>query len=825
MKSKVLNLWWKALRVVSLCLSVSATVFAQQKPDGGELSKLTLVRTPLLYNAPSGKEEGLGCKRIMTGEGFWAVYSDRDENQTYLDKTCSSKPYMRIDFLDRFIVAQESEDAVRLVRFDPSNQPFEDKPGSKKGEFQFKKGAESEDVGWIKKKYLLLWNNALVDDSTNYTVKAISVKRLEEKADIAQIIKKGILDLYNNPAEDPKFDAKKDINLFQYLFVFKREGNMVLLANKNKVSTSSINDDILGWAPVKQLHIWDNAVCLRINFENDAVQERKSKGIDVQFFRDVTEAKNFRDKGIGSSLPFYYADPTKEIKDDNPYLLGFPIIGKVDNEKGIYKTGYVTNTINDKGVSVFTARKQAALNGIYESIKQNKQNVQIVFVLDGSLRNTFRTVTASLSAISYVGGGSNVTRNDYKMGAVVFNDASCEDDAFKVIDFMTDKDNFNEKLNAEASKVSPCQMNRGTDGAPLYAAIKKACDLFGNSSTTNIIVVVGSTTDKDKLSRSVALQAIIDKQAKMNFSQVVNKDGELYDGYIRDCKFFLEKTGEALDQKYYKEEVASGKRKPAKVLTSDNYAYLENSVATGTFNWKDKGETFSAEEMKKIIRRLITENERKMNDLLSRYEVNTTGADKGLQDGNEEETKQLMAMFMDKGISEKDIEILASQQNFQLFIAAYAPLTTSKLNEPLLLRTLFMSRKEFERLNETFESLNSTYSAGAMRENVVNTYKEIILKYKGGNIDVNMIADRFKLEDFMKLVTGLSGLSNNPLFKKSLSDIKNEKKTTQQEIESLKSSFYAIHKKLLDIKKNKLFKIEQEEGTFYWVPETAFQTQ
>lgn len=814
-----------SLIMLSSFLLYSLELFGQQKVEGGDLSKLTLIRMAQSYISPNGKVEGLSAKKITSGEGYWVVYSDREENPTYIDKGCT-KQNMRLDFLERCVVAQESEDAVRLVRFDPANQPFEDKPGSKRGEFLFKKGSESEEVGWIKKKNLLLWSNALVDDSTHYTIKAVSVKKLEEKKDITEIIKKGILDLYNSPKIEAKFDANKDINLFQYLFVFKREGNMVLLAKGNKVSASSISEDILGWADeTKQLHIWDNAVCLRINFENDAIQERKDKKIDVQFFRDVNEARNFRDKGVGSSLPFYYDDPTNDEKTDNPYLLGFPIIDKTPNDKNIYKTGYVTNTISKSGSSVFTASKQAKLNSVYESIKQNKQKVNIVFVIDGSLKSMFRTITTALNSIAYVGGGSTITRNDYKLGAVIYNDAQCEEDAFKVINFMTDKDNFNEKIISESTKSSPCQLNRDVNGAPLYTAITKACDLFDNSGTTNIVIVLGATTDKDKTKRSATLQALAKKQVKMSFSQVVNREGDLYDGYIRDCKQFLQKTAESLDQQYYRDEIASGKRKAAKLLSSENYAYLENSVATGTFNWKDVGETFNAEEIKKIIRKLIAENERKMNDLLSRYEVNTTGADRGLDEGDEEQTKQLMAMFMDKGISEKDIEILASQQNFQLFIAAYAPLTTVKLKEPLLIRTLFMSRKEFDRLNETFDKLNESYSSDAMRENVVNTYKDIILKYKGGNVDLNSVAEKYSVEDFMKLVTGLTAISNNPLFKKSLAEIKNPKKTTQQEIESLKSAFYAIAKKLKEIKKNKIFRIEQEEDTFFWVPENAFQVQ
>ena len=78
------------------------------------------------------------------------------------------------------------------------------------------------------------------------------------------------------------------------------------------------------------------------------------------------------------------------------------------------------------------------------------------------------------------------------------------------------------------------------------------------------------------------------------------------------------------------------------------------------------------------------------------------------------------------------------------------------------------------------------------------------------------------MNDFMKLVTGLSGISQNPLFKKSLVDIENPKKTSDDEIAKLKTAFFNINKQLKEVKKNKSYLLVQDDGLFYWIPEKVF---
>ena len=179
-----------------------------------------------------------------------------------------------------------------------------------------------------------------------------------------------------------------------------------------------------------------------------------------------------------------------------------------------------------------------------------------------------------------------------------------------------------------------------------------------------------------------------------------------------------------------------------------------------------------------------------------------------------------MALFLDKGFKAEDIDQLANVQNFQLFIEGYASVSNKNLAQPVLTRTLFISRTEYQDLVDIFANLNDSYTSSNQRTGAVNTYKEIIKKYKGSSGKDDLLD--FNLNDFMKLVTGLSGISTNPLFKRSLEDIQNEKKTSAEELAKLKNSFALINSRLKKVKSNKNLRLEQGDESYYWIPESVF---
>jgi len=787
-----------------------------QKVEGTPLTKSNPTIQPKMYDQPTGEINKKSAERSKTGTGIWVVFSDREENKTYLDKNCT-KPFSSINFMTPLIVADETDNEIRVVEYDPSNIPFVE--NGKKLTFK----APAEDKGWIKKSKLLLWQSTLMDDTTRYSIKAVAVKKIESSASgIKNVIKKGsILDVYDAPMQDKKYENDKDSKLFEYLFVLKedKESKMVLLSRKFRTNASNSKQDVLGWVPEKQIHKWDNALCLRINFDQSAIDERKERKIDIKFFRKPEEAKSYKSGSNPESLPFFYNDPGKEEKD-NPYYYGFPIIGNNKSESVIFKTGYVTNTVDVNGNKIFSANTQARYNELYEDAKKAKESVNIVFVLDGSQKSFFKNINAALNDNLLI-GSNEMTRNKYKLGAIIYNDSKAEDEERIIkINLNANKDDFMNRLSKEAAKVPETSINRSSNASPLFEAIQKSCALFGNNKSTNIIILTGTTADVDKKLKNAALKELVAKQAKLYCYQLENKGGSLYDAFLSECRFLLKESAFQLDTKYFEEKLSKNGLQNARLDCKENECNLINCANSGAILFKDAGESFKPEEVKKKIERLIKDSEEKLNELLAAYEKNTVSGSKEMSAENIEQIKQLAILLQEAGIPKDDIDKLAEQENFQLFIEAYTTIEHKSLSNQLMTRTLFMQRKEFQRLTDAFDKIAEATTVSSQRDAIISAYKTIINSYKG-EID-QKILDNYSLDDFMKLVTSLPK-TNNPLFDITLKEMRDNKKTKDEEIQKIRNAFNNIKKGLDEVKKKDRYHYETDDETFYWVPENIFK--
>ncbi len=796
------------LYLIFLFLASPFTILAQSI-EGGNIKGKTAIRIPADYKTPNGDILNAKAERSKSGDPIWFVFSDRENNKTYSDKNCTQE-LGTINFLEAFIVAQETDDAVRLIAYDGAELPFE----IKGGKAIFKSTAYEK--GWIKKKYLLLWQNCLVDKSTKYSIKAISVKKVPDNGDYSALLKKGVLDIYNNPKFSKETLLEKDVRLFQYFFVYKedKENGAFLLSKTISTYTGSATVDILGWVSVNQLHLWNNAMCLRTNLDLKAIAERKEKNIDVKFFKTFEDAKKFSNEGsAANNLLFLYSDPSDENIKDNPYFYGFPIIDST-KDRNIYKTGYITDTKSKFNKTVFKARDQAGYNKLYETGARQRLKINIVFVLDGSSREHIKITARAIMDNPFI-GNSERSRSDFRLGAIVFNDPGCGVEPFKKISLTANKESFVSILNSEGNKP-PCPINK-KNGSQIFEALKTACSMFNDENTTNIIVFSGSASSIDKSEKEQVLQALINKQAMMHVYQISNSGENIFDDYIRDFKYLLENSSNAIDEKL-NYHLTKKTIQRARLEELDNDYVLVNSAIPGALYTKDKGQVFSVAEINKKLKRLFSEINDKVQTFLSLYDETTIGT-RSASDFTDEDRKRLLLMLKNLDIPDNVSEKLVNENNFQLFIQAYAPLKTPKLTEQLLIRNLFLSNREFQRMTEVFDKLREG-SSESQRTGLINAYKDIITVYKGGNVDAKKL-DKFSSNDFLKLITSLPP-NNNPLFKKTINDLEDSKKTSDEDIEKLKKVFINMGLELKKLSKNPMYKMDQDDETFYWVPENIF---
>ncbi len=785
---------------------------AKAQVAGGALTKLNPVKVPEAYKMPQGKIALLGAPRIKTNSypyssSYWIVFSDRDDNQTYKDANLQ-QPYSKINFKEIFIVAAETEKAVRLVTYDAANPAVDEQ----KGKVNFLPSAQ--DAGWISKKNLLLWSVCEVDSLNGYARKAVAIKQLNNEEDFVNMVKRGVLDFYDAP--DLTHENSADVKLFQYLFIFKEENGMYLLGNINVLKANTISYDLYGWAPKKQVREWTSAICLRVNFDPQAIDEREKKQIEPTFFRTEAQATDYKDGKPAKSLLFYYSDPTdNNNKKDNPFLLGYPILSTC-KDPSVFRTGYVTDTRNKQGKNIFTALSTAELTKNWETIKNQKEKINLLFVLDGANRNFYKTLIQAIDANASI-GNTNVTSNKYQLGALIYNDLQCgEEEAFTKIRFR-DKDNFLESLKSEADKVPSCSVNR-MSGAPMNDALKMACDLFENDKTTNVIIVVGSVTDNDQTKKEAALKTLINKDVKVVFYQTANKDGRYYDYFISNINYYLKGISDAADASF-KASIDKKLRKKADLYCEGEKCELTNSSVLGEGYFKDRGKQFSSQEINSNLKGLLLRLENDLNATKALFDQNIVGTGKDANSHEDEDRiKEFQSWLYDAGITDATIQKLSSMDNYQIFIEGYTALKPKSAINQIFERNLFVAEKEFLKLYDMIEKVTEAFTASNKRVSIVNACREIILTYKGPMDDKQK--DQFSMEQVYQMITSLKGQTNNKLFKKSLKSLLSEKETTPDDINKMYDSFHQVYERLKGLRRNTFNKYEQDDQLFYWVPES-----
>jgi len=799
---------------------------AQDKVEGSPLIKLSPVKQPKMYEQPTGKINKKSDERVNTGNPNWIVYSDRENNKTYSDRNCT-KGFSTINFMQPLIVAEETDNEVRLAEFDISDIPT--KEDGKKTIFK----STAIDKGWIKKSKLLLWQFTLVNDTSKYSIKAIAVKRLDKDQDITKLINRGrILDVYDAPVQDKQYLNERDSRLFEYLFILKddKENKMFLLSRKFKINPSASKQDVLGWVPYSQVHKWDNVLCLRMNFESAAVNEREDKKIDVKFFKTKEDAKKYRAGGNPQALPFVYGDPANEEKD-NPYYYGFPIIEDQKDESVVFKTGYVTNTVDKSGNNIFTAHQKAKIDEKFETFKKKKENVNFIFLLDGIGEGFYESTKKFIQTGNYF-KADDMSVNKYKVGAIIYNDITAsEDEKFIKIPLTNNGQDFCDRLDRAAAKKLETNVARIVNGAPLFEAISKACDIFPKDAT-NIIILTGTTKDGDGKLKNTVVDKLVDKQVKMSCYQIANKGGKMYDGFLTDCKYIMQTSAERIDKELAKSVQNSETSKVKSKFETDpenkNKFKLKNSGIPGEINVKDNDEAYTMSALKAEFAAFAREQDDKLNSYLNAFKENTVTGKKVTNNVEEKENnellieraKQLSMMLLDAGIGQEDIQKLSEQENFQLFVQAYTTLDHKALSNQLLVRTLFMQKKEFERLLDAFEIIAESTSLGAQRTALQSAFKQIIIAFKGP-MDTKVL-ENYDSNALIKIVASLPR-TNNPLFDISIKDMADVKKTPDAEISKLIVAFNNIFRNLDEVRKMKKYWYETDDERFFWVPESAFR--
>ncbi len=817
MKSKVMS---KCLYWIPILVVVCSTIGNSQDKA---LKDLYAVRTPTYCLKPNGDVMGKVADNLRDPDknfGTWVVFADRDEDSVYTDKNLTMFK-STVDFLAAFYVIEETENAVRLISY--QNKDIRIKV---KDKVKFDP-QEATEVGWMPKRKLLLWQTSLLDNTTGFLRKAVPVQKLKAGQTDSKVaadrlrVGKGVCDFYKSPYIS-NYDPTSDVNFFKYLFIFKEEGNRLLLGKINEVSVGNIQTYIYGWVPKSQVHQWNNAVCLRVNYEDRAVKERIAKGVDVKFFQSKEEAEKFGDGDLtvkGASIEFAKQGQTQY---ESSYILGFPVISEEDfATRGILKTGYITNLKGPDGKNIFTVQDKAKIDSVIAQVKSNMDNVNVLFVLDGSLRTTYfddiATAVNNLVAVD----NDDFSSTKYNWGAVIYNDESCPDQKIQRINWEDKKANFVNTLRRFVGNTPPdCRFNRAA-GAPVISALKEASKMFRDNKSSNIIILMGTSGDPDQsVSMSALAKSFVAKNISLRVFQVNNLGGAIYEDFFDQSRELMKTAAEESDKNLSKLSNTYSSLQTVELRIRNNSFSLTNTSNPGEITFSSEGQKINESDLRQYISNYFVRSQLRLETIKSIFD---DGRFKDTDYTVDQRKTILAALLGVNALSEDMIKVLSGLDNIQLFIEAYTVLRMdSKLSNPLLVRALFMSSEEFNRLKDIVVRINDA-SEGNQREVLRSAIINIYLLYIGGNLKPS----QYSMAEIMKMATGVP--SNNKALKYTPDDILDVKKVPDACIRALREGFSKMQANLDKVEKDpsQVYKNDKyyEDEVFYWVPESFIKLE
>ena len=789
---------------IFLLLGIPFFTLAQDHVKG-----MKVKRMPKDYLEPTGK---LVPENAKTAEGeysYWRVYSDRDNNQTYKDPYLKT-PFKTLQFMDAFFVIQERWNAVRIAKYD----------GALGDKYTIQH--DSLDYGWIEKSRLLLWKKCLIDTvKTNFNLKGLVIRNYKVFENLEELkrISQEKFPLYASPAL--KNRTQNDINLFDFLFIYKYENGAYLIGKREDISVISAKTDVLGWVPEVNLRPWGQRLCLEPNSKADAVTERKAAGVQAGLFESEEKARKYQN---GEKVnPLKYQDPYEKGMQLSEKR--FPVIA--DQKNGILKTGFITDVLDKNGKAIITTDQQADIEKKYNQARDDYRVINVVFVIDGSekvqpyMQSVISSIQNSMSLLK------TDSRNKFNYGAVVYRNYNCEDEQIVSLqDLSSNISTVTNFLQKQTSSALPCSKAK-SDGTAMYYGISKAVKLFRKKEQNNIVMVIGSggnyLIDKYNFDETNVSSALADMQCSLVSFQV-QYNGEDEQRFVSQSKELIKQSAKKIrdrldDVKLTKVSKVTGIKFESTDKRLQNEFSLVfpggDSPVPGKLTAASPNRPNSPSYIQEQIEDVITNRNQDNEMILSKWDAKV----KGIGATTIKMDEELYLLLKNSKIDPSAFQKLDVNTNFQIFVEAYASVKQNKLKKPLFNFVLFMDDDDLYDLIIQFRKLGNATTEQELRKNLVDSYKQLAISYYGSRESKSAI-NKKSLSEIMGLITGLP--SRSELFTKyTISDLESSRTVTVQILKDIAGEINDIKTDLERIRSRHSYSFTSYDQTYYWIPAEA----
>ncbi len=788
------------LKIISISLVLQAFAWTGQVCQAqGQWERPMNIPTKYIKPTASTQNE-TGLSESFRGD-YWKVWIDREKLVTSTG--------MQTELLDEFWVVEESESRVHIVK---DNGSFDG--------YEFDDEILPVDFGWVPKKRVILWNTSLYDEKTKFREKVLTISdinHMEKNKD--QIIKgEKLMEFFGSPATKVPLD--KETTLFEVFYVYKTEGERVLIGKDESLDKRVAKNVIYGWVDMDIIQLWGHRQTLEPASGIQQVQMRKSKGVKTSVFASPDETRKYIQNPVNNTRSFWNDDHYEAGYD--PYWKRFPILS---NENGIVETAVISDLItvseNEEGeveVDTVDAKEYERLNKLYNEQKERTSQINVVFVVDGT-RSMEEPIESVKKAVIQTATRLYESVNKFQFGAVIYRDYNnAKDDKCFELSPLGDYLQFNRFMNRVSTDDPACFNSTVSEG--MYKGLMKADGLFrGKERETNVIVLVGDAGDRQapwRIGEDEVVKMLVKNRASLITIQAHRWKNQAYEDFFyqaRDLSLLSAKKLSGIQKQMY------GSTNLTALTTTPRFAQsksgnrtlfnLENSPVDGGLQIAGKDEVIPPDIIESEVKRILLEIDSTNQDLLASLDLMIQSY------GETGFTPEAIQILINAGFPAEYIELL-SKRRYQFLIRGFTAPRVDLVESPLYDFVLFVDGAEFDDL---VKSLNKLVIPGqnvsARREGLYNAFIQLLTTNYGARIEE--IAN-LSLAEIMALITGLP--STSELFKRyTLSDIQDPIKMNNAEVDEVINGIKQSRKRLLQVRADDTYFFRSNLRQYYWLPQ------
>ena len=762
MKRIILFMYMAGMAISAMSQPSLPSKVTAKKPE--LLNKGLLIQPQLDNEFRNGSKWG----QKKTIDYWWIAWSDRDNNQAYMEPRTNSQKAKTLGFGERVVIAQIEGD-MALVYIDPKTEKFPIIPSYAKS------------VGWIPMDHLLLWNTCPAD-TRGVLRKALIAINLNEMGQNENY--QGVL--YTNPDDVTSSEKlKMDMN-FYYIMKETPDGQKALLCQQS----SFTGNNLYGWVKKNSYTPWNQRTCLEPNWSPAFVEAHKGQKAFIYTNSNMLD---------GDFATFWtFGDPNGDKARQsqyrmNPAQLRFPILSKPEGNS-VKCTAFADRTGNINAAANFTGN-------IYSKVEGAKGEIEKLNVIIAVEATT--EMSEYLPAIKEAIG--RCKKDGLKIGLVLYR-TEAEGDAGLSIIPLTNPDDARLVSMLDAGKASAKLVgdNRTVAVSKAVETATEPSRMGFNREQRNLLLIVGNHGMSDNnvslLSQGL-LKRLVDNNIQMMSIQVMRNGTGSWARYTDQMTELIVNNMRA----QYKSISARVDFRPTKAGDGYNfYSSRENVLFASIRYGNTLGKALTPQEVGQYIRNGIT----KFGETVEQYKATFQKALDNIDFYPEFVTKILGPNGYKAW---KDVKAISAWDG-------YAKLKASDGSD-YWHYILYLSQGELDDLIQKLKRTDDAAQAGSKdRTHYINAIRALIKAQLPDTEDKYL--ENMSTEELQEAIYGINIPTKIMSFTKySLQDISNSNVVKHAEYIDILDHFHKQYEELKNLSQSSnKYRLQINNVYYYWIP-------